>query len=220
MSVNRITGTLVRFGSGLRIEAEVYPEENGEPSWRDISGELAVNPGPYTSSWLRRDGGWWMRSLDQIDALTFHHTLSDSPHATAKHCIEKSGGLPTIQYSVWITQTGEVLLCVPLTEGLWHDSSGHKNTHLSVGLAGRLHEYRPAEVQLVAAAKFAIWALESGHLPGITDLKQITGHKNVVERLAEQGYYGDEKPPYTVCPGWDSQASGRWMYQLLDMIGL
>ena len=166
---------------------------------RDIVDELAFNPGPYDNWWLQRDGGWWHRTLDQIDKVTFHHTLSDSPHATAQHCIGK--GIPSIEYTIWVTQTGEVLLCAPLEWGLWHDHTGHENTHLSVGLAGSLHLYAPADAQLDAAARVAAWAI--GDLPNIDGVVDITGHRDWTA---------------TICPGWDSDASGRWKERLYDKI--
>lgn len=167
----------------------------------DIRGELARNPGPYANAYLRRDGGWWQRGLDQIDGVTYHHTLSDSPHATAQHYVNRDGGHPTTPYTIWVTQTGEVLLCVDLTEGLWHDHTGHENTHLSVGLAGQLHLYPPADVQLDAAARVAVWAIRE--LPGVTELAQIKGHRDYVS---------------TICPGWQASASGHWKSDLYARI--
>jgi len=173
--------------------AELRRPDNGVPWDRDISGELARNPGPYTNSYLQQDGGWWPRSLPQIDGVTIHHTLSDSPHATAQHYVNKDGGRPSIPYTVWISQTGEILLCVPLTEGLWHDHTGHENTHLSVGLAGQLHLHHPADVQLEAAVKVCKWAVET--LPGVTSADQVKGHRDFAQ---------------TICPGWQASDSGYW----------
>lgn len=167
------------------------------PWTRDISGELARNencPGALSD-------GWWKRRLEQIDGLTFHHTLSDSPHATAAHYLHKGGGRPSIPYTIWISQTGEVLLCLALTEGCWHDHTGHKNTHLAVGLAGKLHLYRPADVQLQAAARVAAWAIESREM-GIT-LETVRGHRDLIA---------------TICPGWASKASGFWKDDLYERI--
>jgi hypothetical protein len=149
--------------------------------------------------------GWWQRTLGQIVGLTFHHTLSDSPHATAKHYIKKGGGRPSIPYTIWITQTGEVLLCNPLEDGCWHDHTGHKNVNLSVGLAGRLHKYRPSQVQLEAAAQVVKWAIEHPEM-NIT-MNKVLGHMDV-------GTYKGR----TECPGWDSAASDFWkddFYKLL-----
>lgn len=174
------------------------------PLWiRDISAELARNPGPYANEYLIRDGGWWQRSAADITHLTFHHTLSDSPHATAAHYINKDGGRPTLPYTIWVTQTGDVLLCVPLTEGLWHDHTGHENVHLSVGLAGQLHLYRPAEVQLDAAAKVAVWTIQSDLFPKIDGIGTIKGHMDWIG---------------TACPGWDSEQSGHWKPDLYEKI--
>lgn len=180
-----------------------YNQTHGMFPFRDIEGELATNPGPYTSELLQRDSGWWQRTLDQITHLTFHHTLSDSPHATAQHYVNKGGGRPTTPYTIWVTQTGEVLKCVALTEGLWHDHTGHENTHLSVGLAGRLHVYHPAYVQLDAAAKLAAWAIRSSLLPLIDNITDIVGHRDWIA---------------TACPGWNSEASGHWQPELYARI--
>lgn len=164
----------------------------GEP-FRDIVDELARNdncPGSLKD-------GWWQRTLDQIVGLTFHHTLSDSPHNTAKYYVKKDGGRPSIPYTIWITQTGEVLLCNPLTDGCWHDHTGHRNTRLSVGLAGRLHEYRPAQVQLEAAVRVVKWATEHPEMNITGDT--VKGHMDV-------GTFKGR----TECPGWDSPASDFW----------
>lgn len=164
---------------------------------RDIRGELARNencPGSLRA-------GWWQRTLSQINGLTFHHTLSNSPHATAKHYIHKGGGRPSIPYTIWCSETGEVLLCNALTEAPWNDHTGHKNSHLSVGLAGSLHLYPPADVQLDAAARVAIWAIHHP-LMNVT-LETVKGHRDYVS---------------TVCPGWESAASGHWKEQLYNRI--
>lgn len=178
---------------------EFTAQTTGVPWDRDISGELATNPGPYTNASLNADGGWWQRRLDQIDVLTVHHTLSDSPHATAKNYIRKGGGRPTIPYTIWITQTGEILKCVDLTEGLWHDHTGHRNTHLSVGMAGTLHLYEPSEPQLQALVKVCVWAVRSDALPSITSTKQIKGHMDFIG---------------TQCPGWTVGGRDHWKRRL------
>lgn len=176
-----------------RLEQLDRPGIPEVPWTRDIRSELPYNPGPYTSEALNRSGGWWKRTLDQITGVTIHHTLSDSPHATAAHYINKGGGRPTIPYTIWVTQTGEVLLCVALEQGLWHDHTGHENKSLSVGLAGHLHKYPPADVQLDAAVKVCVWAIRE--LPGVTSIEQIQGHRDRAS---------------TICPGWASSASGNW----------
>lgn len=169
---------------------------------RDIISELARKDSGCPGS---LKNGWWQRTPDQIVGLTFHHTLSDSPHVTASRYIKKGGGRPSIPYTIWITQTGEALLCNPLTDGCWHDHTGHRNTRLSVGLAGRLHEYRPAQVQLEAAARIVKWAVDHPEMQ-IT-LGSVKGHMDV-------GTYAGR----TECPGWDSAASDFWkddFYKLL-----
>lgn len=172
------------------------------PLWRDICAELPTNPGPYKQTALDASGGWWQRTLDQINGVTIHHTLSHSPHATATHYIRKGHGRPTIPYTFWITQTGEILLCVALEQGLWHDHTGHKNTHLSVGLAGHLHLNAPPEVQLNSAVKLCVWAIEN--LPGISDPGDVFGHDTYAA---------------TICPGWQGgNASGDWATLFFDKL--
>lgn len=150
------------------------------------------------------ENGWWQRTLDQITGLTFHHTCSDSPHAMASWYIKKGGGRPSIPYSLWITQTGEVFLCNPLTDGCWHDHTGHKNVNLSVGLAGTLHKYRPAQVQLEAAAQVVKWAVRHPRMH-IT-LESVKGHMDVGTCKGK-----------TECPGWESAASDFWKDDFVEL---
>ena len=168
--------------------------------FKDIINELARNdncPGSL-------EDGWWQRTLDQIVGLTLHHTLSDSPHEFSKVYIRKDGGRPSVPYTIWVTQTGEALLCNPLEDGCWHDHTGHKNVNLSVGLAGRLHELHPAQVQLEAAARVVKWAVEHPKM-NIT-MDKVLGHMDV-------GTYKGR----TQCPGWDSEASGYWKDDLYEL---
>jgi len=168
---------------------------------RDIRGELATNdscPGSLKN-------GWWQRRFDQITGLTFHHTLSHSPWAFSKYYVRKGGGRPTIPYTIWVTETGEVLLCVALTEGCWHDHTGHRNVNLSVGLAGTLHIHHPSNAQLDAAARVAAWAIKDDRMR-ITR-GRVRGHMDV-------GTYRGR----TECPGWASAKSGHWRELLYNRI--
>lgn len=184
----------------------------GALAWdRDIRHELEVNPGPYENVALQASGGWWVRRVDAISHFTYHHTLSNSPHATARHYVKKGGGRPSIPYTIWVTQTGEVLLCADLTWGLWHDHTGHRNRHLSVGLAGHLHQHRPSDAQLDAAADVAAWALQSPTMPLIRSIAEITGHCDWTETQCP-GW--DEREG----PGWSNQPSGNWRVSLYARI--
>jgi hypothetical protein len=187
------------------------------PWSQDISAELAYNKGPYEVDGLNDNNGWWKREPDEMDGATIHHTFSDSPHATARYCANTKG-VPSIQYHIWISQTGEVLLCAPLTWGIYHDSTGFQNTHLSIGLAGRLHEYRPADVQLQAAADVSAWAISA--LPKVKSIAQVKGHRGWVQVYHDQGYYKDRDlpTPWTICPGWDAEASGHWKKAFYDLL--
>lgn len=182
------------------IRVERLEERPPRLLWdRDIRAELPRND--QCSGSLRN--GWWPRKLSQIDGLTFHHTLSNSPHATAEHYLGKGDGRPSTPYTIWVTQTGEVLLCLGLEEGCWHDHTGHKNTHLSVGLAGSLHIHRPPDAQLDAATRVAAWAIQSDTLPGITGIDQIAGHRDFIR---------------TICPGWAAKRTGHWKPLLYNRI--
>lgn len=84
---------------------------------------------------------------------------------------------------------------------------GHRNTHLSIGLAGNLHLHKPSMPQLISLARVCKWAIESEDLPKIDGVDKIKGHI-------------DWYP--TVCPGWldegEAKPSGEWkscFYSLL-----
>jgi len=188
-----------------------------EKLWdRDIRSELATNPNPTNPP------VWWKRKLDQIDVLTIHHTLSDSPHATFQNYLSRRR--PTGPYTFWITQTGDVLLCVDPELGIWHDHTGFYvtqdgrklwgNSHLSVGMAGRLHEYTPADVQLERTARFVADVMRGDMFPSIDSVGCIAGHMDV-------GTYKDR----TQCPGWWVVKNGkqipsgdRWKMKFYNMI--
>ncbi len=187
------------------LKLSLHRDEGALPEvpWdRDIREELDRST-TFTNANLVRDGGWWMRRLDQIDGVTIHHTLSNSPHATAAHYVKKDGGRPSIPYTIWVTETGEILLCVSLEEGLWHDHTGHQNTHLSVGMAGSLHINKPSLPQLQATIKVCAWAIRSGVLPSVTHIEQIHGHMDYIA---------------TTCPGWRSAASGNWRGEFYERL--
>ncbi|MCP4540535.1 MAG: N-acetylmuramoyl-L-alanine amidase [Chloroflexi bacterium] len=182
-----------------------WPLKSKEPWDRSIITELARN---HDCSGMLASG-WWQRRVDQIDYVTIHHTYGwNSPHALAEWYVQKDGGRPSIPYTIWVTETGEVLLCNKLTEGCWHDHSGHENTHLSIGMAGALHRYAPADVQLEAAARVCAWAINNPDMPLVKGVDEITGHMD---------WYS------TACPGWldtgEGAPSGLWkprFYAKLD----
>lgn len=197
LSMSRHIDSLERFQPNFS-----YPWD------RDIVDQLARNPGPYTEPSLEQSGGWWQRRLDQIVGVTIHHTLSDSPHALAEYYVKKGGGRPSIPYTIWVTQTGEVLKCLDLKEACWHDHTGHRNVSLSVGLAGSLHKYAPPDVQLRAAARVCAWAIRSGSLPSVNNHHVVRGHLDVYKN--------------TVCPGWlgsrGGTRSGYWRPRFYDFL--
>lgn len=176
---------------------DIPPKEN--LLWRDIVNDLAQND---NCTGILKDG-WWLREWEQIDYITIHHTLSHNPYATAEWYVNKEGGRPSIPYTIWVTETGEVLLCNQLIEGCWHDHTGHANTHLSIGLAGELHINAPSNSQLDALARICKWAIANSNLPLIDNIDKIRGHAH---------WYN------TVCPGWAAEKSGLWEAQFYSKL--
>lgn len=158
----------------------------------DLVDQMPTNPNPTAPA-----EGWWMRTRDQITGITVHHTMSHDPRATARYCTDVKGR-PSIQYHLWVTREGAVYLCAPLSWGMWHDHCGHKNRNISVGLAGRLHESKPPDVELRAAAQIVAWLM--GQLG--------------IERAEVQGH--NDRYAGTVCPGWDQAGWRDDFYQALD----
>lgn len=169
------------------------PVVTGDP-WRDIRDEMPVNEAPDGSAWLARRGGWWQRTAEDIDGITIHHTLSHDPHAVARYIVRAKAqggkGYPTTQYHIWITREGEALLCVDLTEGLWHDHCGDRNAHISIGMAGSLDRHQPSQAQLAKAAAVTAYLMD---LYGIA-LENVAGHTDWARKCSNFG---------TGCPGWD-----------------
>lgn len=189
---------------GKTLQAGVDAARGGVPWDRDISSSLATNdrcPGIL-------ENGWWRRSLDQIKTLCFHHTNGwTSPEVFARWYVTKAGGRPSTCYSIWITDTGEVLLCNPLEVGCWHNHNGHRNVDLSVTLAGKRHIHPPSPAQEAAAARVAAWAIKSPTLPRITDISHIMGHMDY------------KRPGFTECPGWSGDSgAGLWRPSLYAQI--
>jgi len=170
------------------------------PDAEDIRATLATNafcPPPLQN-------GWHQRKPAEITGLTIHHTLSWSPWATAAYYVLKTGGRPTIPYHYWVCPCGEVLHCLDLTQGCWHDHTGHHNTTVSIGMAGSLHLYRPTKRQLASAVALVTFLVFQLDLPQY----EVLGHN---DRSAPVGYP-------TVCPGWDSAPSGRWRMDFLTAV--
>lgn len=170
------------------------------PDATDIRATLLTNPVCPPPL----ENGWWGRTPSQITGLTIHHTLSHSPWATAQYYIQKSGGRPSIPYHYWVCTCGQVLYCLDLVQGCWHDHTGHKNANVSIGMAGSLHEVRPTLPQLasaVALTTFLVFQLD-------LVLSEVLGHN---QRSAPVGYP-------TTCPGWDSATSGYWRHEFLSAV--
>lgn len=183
-----------------RLVEMISPED--VPWDRNIINDLARN---YNCPGLLKNG-WWQRTIDQISHVTVHHTKSDSVHAFTEWYV--GTGRPSTPYSIWVTQTGEILLCNALTEGNWHDHTGHKNIHLSIGMAGNLHIHTPCDVQLHATAEVCAWVINNSDIPLVDGVDKIKGHLD---------WYN------TACPGWlgtgEGKPSGFWkprFYKILN----
>lgn len=158
---------------------------------QDLVRELARNdncPGLLAN-------GWWQRKTNQIDRVTIHHTYGwVDLHTFCEWYVNSKGGRPSSPYTIWITPTGQIILVNELTEGCWHDHTGHENTHLSIGLAGALHLHRPPDVQLQAAARVCKWVIDNENIPLVNSIDHVNGHN---------AYYP------TACPGWDDRGEGK-----------
>jgi hypothetical protein len=162
-----------------------------EMPYIDLVDEMPLNPNPTEPP------GWWIRTPAQIKGITIHHTMSHDPKATARYCTDVKGR-PSIQYHLWVTREGAVYLCAPLSWGMWHDHCGHENKNVSVGLAGHLHQAKPPDVQLQAAARIVAWLMGQY---GIVRA-EVLGHNDRYEA--------------TVCPGWYQAGWRDDFYRALD----
>lgn len=184
----------------------VEPGPDGPP-WHDTRSTMPTNPSPDGSALLAKRGGWWQRELTDIKGITVHHTLSHNPSQTAAYIVKPKAqggkGYPTTQYHVWITADGQALYCVDLTEGLWHDHCGDKNTSISIGMAGSLHTARPPDAQLLKAAEVVAYLMRVLNI----DIANVAGHNDWALRCANVR---------TACPGWDQAGWRSRFYKLLD----
>jgi len=203
--------TLQQTSANLRRRLDCLVASQTPLPWtRDLRATMPKNPA--CPGILK--GGWWRRQVAAIRTVCFHHTLSQSPVDFAKWYITKEGGRPSTCYTLWITETGETILCGDLEDGVWHNFQGHENLDLSVGLAGNRAVLAPSTLQLNAAARLAAWAIKSPLLPLITSPKQILGHQDY-PKCGAGGIYA------TDCPGWLMPQSGKWkaaLYARLDAL--
>ena len=172
-----------------------------EHPWTDMRADFPINTQPDDPYFVRNGlTDWWIRETGQLDAITIHHTLSHNPIGIADYITRSvhSGGKgrPTTEYTFWVTIDGEILYCVDIERGCWHDHTGHQNTHISVGMAGRW-DYEPpplAQMQSTADLCKHLMAL----YPSIASVK---GHCD---------YFS------TACPGWNGAGWKAQFYNLLS----
>lgn len=182
--------------AGRRLPADV-------PLWEDIRADLPRNLSPEAPA----RGHWWVRDAAQIDGITLHHTMTNNLEATAQYCTRPRAqggkGYPTTQYAFWVAADGQVFYCVDVTEGMWHDHCGDKNTHISIGMAGRLDIAPPPDAQLQATARLVAHLMRTY---GIL-VERVAGHNDWALRCA-----GIQ----TICPGWDVAGWRNAFYAALE----
>jgi len=182
------SGELREMAEDLQADVEVLAGP-----YEDIVEHIPVNPDPSDPP------TWWMRQPGEIRGITIHHTLSHDPRNVARYVIEKKGR-PTLPYHFWVSKDGECWLCVPLTFGMWHDHTGHRNVNISVGMAGHLHKVKPTRAQLEATVKLVAWLMgEYG-----VALEEVQGHCDRYDK--------------TVCPGWDTNHWRTQFYEALQEV--
>jgi len=180
---------------------------NSEP-WISVIDQMPRNDTPDDAYFVsRRLSFWWERKPEQIDGITIHHTLTHNMMAVANYVtrsVRHGGkGRPTTEYTFWVTIDGEVKLCNDLLWGCWHDHCGHRNTHISVGLAGRWDYEKPPQVQLLAAAGLIKHLQEMYKIP----LVNVKGHNEWAQIMAGI---------HTACPGWNKSGWKGDLFKLLD----
>ncbi|MBN2389297.1 MAG: N-acetylmuramoyl-L-alanine amidase [Anaerolineae bacterium] len=170
----------------------------GAPVWTDIRDALPVNLAP-DDPWLVANGitDWWKRTPAQITGITIHHVASNGdPFVTARYITKPQAqggkGLPRTQYNFWIQPTGEIICCLDVTYGPWHDNCGHRNEHVSIALNGALHKTRPTQAALTAAARLVVWLMDEYGIDG----QNVLGHNEWAMRCLNR------TTNYTICPGW------------------
>jgi len=176
------------------LEAEQAPPTPTTP-WIDRVAEMPIDAHPDHPDIVAAKLSFWRsRQLSQITGITIHHTMSDSPLATAQYCTRsvKSGGkgYPSTQYQFWVSQGDNcpVYLLAPLDWAIWHDHTGGHPTTISIGMAGDLSKIAPPTDQIEATARLVVWLMQVYKIP----LAEVRGHN---ERAIERGYKTD-------CPGW------------------
>lgn len=183
------------------IGAEPPPVPEPGPPWTDMRADFPVNSAPDDPYFVaNRLTDWWHRAGGQLDIITIHHTLSHNPLGIANYItrpVHNGGkGRPTTEYTFWVSIEGAVLYCVDIARGVWHDHTGHRNTHISVGLAGRWDYEQPPLVQLRACAALCLHLM--AEYPSI---QAVRGHSD---------FYA------TACPGWNNAGWRNAFYALLS----
>lgn len=190
---DRLAGQLAEHSEELLQMAEELRDDLNDLTgpYEDIIEHIPVNPNPTEPT------AWWIRKFEQIQGITIHHTLSHNPRNVARYVIDHKGR-PTLPYHFWVSREGECWLCVPLTYGMWHDHTGHRNVNISIGMAGSLHKVLPPPIELEATIRLVVYLMDQYHIP----MDEVRGHCD---------RYGG-----TVCPGWDVNDWRGRFYEMLE----
>lgn len=194
-----IADDVAEHSRALREVAEAMnAETEGAPAWTDIRARLPVNHAP-DDPWLAANfiTDWWERTPEQITGITIHHVASNGdPYVTAAYITKPRAqggkGLPRTQYNFWIEPSGEIIYCLDVKYGPWHDNCGHRNQHVSIALNGALHKTRPTQAALTSAARLVTWLMEEYDI----EIQNVTGHNEWAMRCLNR------TTNYTICPGW------------------
>ena len=207
----------------VRFEVEVQPPDAptrppipipsppDEPWEDDLRAELPYNPLP-DEPWLaaRNRADWWKRTPDQVQRVTIHHIGSEASARNVAAYITRpqsqgGKGLPRTQYHFHIRPDGEVIYCLDLLYGAWHDSGGDKNTGVSVALQGALHVHKPTIAQLAAAVELTAWLMEEYEIGA----EAVDGHDEWARKFVGRG---------TQCPGWTTAKWRADFFRALDAL--
>ncbi len=174
----------------IDFAVEIVPEAPPSPPapalpFEDIVASIPVNP--HAPNPPATPGRWAFRTPAEIRGITVHHTGTHDYLALARYCTGPKG-LPTTQYTYFVTANGEVLKCVDDAVAFWHDHGGYRNFRISIGLAGWLHKTPPPPAQITGLARICAYLLDKYQLP----MSSIVGHRDVALPARVN----------TECPGW------------------
>lgn len=187
---------------GTEYRIVIAEKEQSSVPWVDVIDQMPTTNTPDDPYFIQNGlTNWWQRELSEITGITVHHTLSHNKLALANYFVRSvrqgGKGRPSTEYTFWVDIDGNSFLCGPLESGCWHDHTGHKNTNISIGIAGRWDYETPPEKQLRGLATLVSFLMDWLDIP----IEEIKGH---CERFTR-----------TVCPGWNRAGWRSRFFQML-----